>query len=67
MNNELRVGDDVIASPKTITDGYTRTSIGPTKGTVYYIHPKGRFATVEFSPHIRESFPLDEITKIHTK
>ena len=62
----LCVGQKVTRIPKTfgllddITDFSVKTGIKPQRGTVVYVHPKGRFHVVEFEnlkgETIRETF-----------
>ena len=55
----VSVGDKVLRTPRTFskpgrkTDGYERTQM---KGTVVYVHPKGRFHLVEFAEGLKECF-----------
>lgn len=53
----VRVGDSVLRQPVTFTDSVTDSKVARVmRGTVVYVHPKGRFHVVEFSRGIRESF-----------
>lgn len=58
----VQIGDSVMRTPETFTefDWEARKSRRvPMRGKVVYIHPKGRFHTVEFNTPggpIRESF-----------
>ena len=46
----MKIGDIVICKPETVgvTEHHNRKTYTPMKGKVIYIHPKGRFITVEF-------------------
>lgn len=60
----VKVGDKVVRTPKTIAElarpGSVEMITKPMKGEVIYVHPKGRFHTVEFTNawgiKMRESF-----------
>jgi hypothetical protein len=61
----MKVGDKVIRTPTTIGEGMpvgtlnSVSSARPMRGTVVWIHPKGRFHVVEFEVcgrTLRESF-----------
>lgn len=53
----VRVGDSVLRQPVTFTDSVTDSKVARVmRGTVVYVHPKGRFHVVEFSRGVRESF-----------
>lgn len=60
----LKVGQRVIRTPKTIECLVRRGSVEmatkPMKGEVIFVHPRGRFHTVEFTNEfgvkLRESF-----------
>lgn len=59
----MRVGQKVVRVPLTIQvmvdKPRLRLEIRPMRGTVVYVHPKGRYHTVEFETPggpIRESF-----------
>ncbi len=51
-----------------VTPAFTKTNVEVCKslvGRVVYIHPKGRYAVLEFKGpggKARESFPLDQLT-----
>lgn len=58
VHRPLQVGDTVTRRPYFAADGSSRAK-EPVKGTVVYIHPKGRFHVVEFGEGknaVRESF-----------
>lgn len=61
----MQIGDKVIRTPYTVGEGIpvgtvnSRNSGRPMRGTVVWIHPKGRFHVVEFEVcgrKLRESF-----------
>lgn len=59
----MEIGDKVIRTPITFTDpekgGRNEPQHKPMKGTVVYIHPEGRYHTVEFElpgGKVRENF-----------
>lgn len=54
----VRVGDKVVRHPLTILSKSESTegSLVAMRGTVIYIHPRGRFHVVRFDRGIRESF-----------
>lgn len=57
----MQVGDKVIRTPLTFVDkiNVKNERHAPMKGTVVYIHPEGRYHTVEFEMlggKIKESF-----------
>ena len=54
-NRPLRVGDTVVRCPVTFGGGEGKAA-KLMRGTVVYVHPKGRFHVVEFARGIRESF-----------
>lgn len=60
----VKLGDRRTVHPATL-DGYEKDKPRPLTGTVVYIHPAGRFCTLEFEvgkrgERIRESFQLIE-------
>lgn len=62
----LQVGMEVTRTPETIygTDANGKSQHQPMRGRVTYIHPAGRFHTVEFQTRggaIRESFSGVEV------
>lgn len=58
----MEIGDKVTRTPITFTDPYKEKGgerYVPMTGKVVYIHPEGRYHTVEFDLHgqkVRESF-----------
>lgn len=53
----VHVGDSVLRQPITFTDSVTDSKVARLmRGTVVWVHPKGRFHVVEFSRGVRESF-----------
>ena len=57
----MKLGDKVIREPETFCemDKQGRNQKKPMKGTIVYIHPQGRYHTVEFETEgktVRESF-----------
>ena len=54
----VRVGDKVVRHPYTMLEKSEQKegSSVTLRGTVIYIHPRGRFHVVEFPKGIRESF-----------
>lgn len=58
----MKVGDKVLRTPQTFSDydpKANKSSSHPMRGTVVYIHPLGRYHTVEFElpgGKVRESF-----------
>lgn len=60
--NVVKLGDVVTRVPVTLGDptrGVGNSSAPPMQGRVVYVHPEGRFHTVEFAdghPPVRESF-----------
>ena len=55
----LQVGDIVLRRPYFTSDGNKRSE-KLSRGTVVYVHPKGRFHVVEFGKGknaVKESFP----------
>lgn len=60
----VKLGDRRTVHPATL-DGHEKGKPRPLTGTVVYIHPAGRFCTLEFEvgtrgERIRESFQLIE-------
>lgn len=65
----MELGQKVICRPITFyePDPESQKRVGPQTGRIAYIHPKGRYVTVEFERHgklLRESFFPDEIQVI---
>lgn len=61
----MRIGQKVARQPETITEreGSRYAPLKTLSGRVVYIHPRGRYHTVEFRLRggtIRESFPGTE-------
>lgn len=61
----MKIGDKVVRTPHTVGEGMPVGTLNsehsgrPMRGTVVWIHPKGRFHVVEFEVNgrtLRESF-----------
>lgn len=52
----MQVGDKVKLVPSVLVDECNHKGSKPLKGTVVYVHPKGRFYTVEFPCPFGRSF-----------
>lgn len=58
-SDNLRIGDTVTVITERCDMEHVRFETVPTKGKVVYIHPAGRYYTVEYDNRIRESFAFD--------
>ena len=55
MAETVKIGDKVARRPVSFSDSAEKGA-KTLRGTVVYVHPKGRFHVVEFEKGIRESF-----------
>lgn len=58
----LKLGKTVKVKPETFSDGgLTMSATGNMEGTTVYIHPEGRYYTVDFGNGCRESFVIEDL------